>query len=172
MARHVLSCLRAVPAIQHVYVLAPHPLPDIDVSHLLDQGRGLNAELTAARSTFGNTPILVIHGDLPILEPSDICELLTAAESKGWAIAPDRHGAGTNALALLGTVTLAFSFGANSFSRHVTSVSDEPAVVRRPGLAHDIDTPGDLDALPVAINPSHDSSGPGSRGMSRHASNS
>ncbi len=144
MARHVITQLRAVAAIDDIIMLSPRSIADWPVRHVLDQGRGLNAELDAVAATVPNK-VLIIHGDLPLVTVQDIAALLDAAEAKGCAIAPDRHGQGTNALALsTRPECFSFAFGVDSFARHQNSLGDALATVHRTGLACDIDTPADL----------------------------
>jgi len=83
------------------------------------------------------------------LIPANVIQLLDAAEATGLAIAPDRHGSGTNALALGDGRPFAFSFGADSYHLHRRQISGHWRMVPAPGLAIDIDTPTDL-ALAVA----------------------
>ena len=144
MACHVITELRAVVAIDDIIMLSPRPIADWPVRHALDQGRGLNAELDALAATVPNK-ILIIHGDLPLVTAQDITALVDAAEAKGCAIAPDRHGQGTNALALCTRREgFSFAFGGDSFARHQNSLGDALATVQRTGLSCDIDTPDDL----------------------------
>ncbi len=66
------------------------------------------------------------------------------------AIAPDRAGAGTNALALRPTSAIPFRFGPGSHEAHrraAEAAGLEVVTVERPGLAFDLDTPADLDRL-------------------------
>ena len=144
MARHVITQLRAVAAIDDIIMLSPRSIADWPVRHVLDHGRGLNAELDAVAATVPNK-LLIIHGDLPLVTAQDIAALLDAAEAKGCAIAPDRHGQGTNALALCTRPEgFSFAFGVDSFARHQQGLGDALAIVQRTGLACDIDTPADL----------------------------
>lgn len=144
MARHVITQLRAVAAINDIIMLSPRSIPDWPLRHVLDHGRGLNAELDVVAATVPDK-VLVIHGDLPLVTAQDITALLDAAEASGFAIAPDRHGPGTNALALTALPTaFTFAFGPDSFARHQKSLGDALATVQRTGLACDIDTPADL----------------------------
>ncbi|WP_157219991.1 2-phospho-L-lactate guanylyltransferase [Flavisphingomonas formosensis] len=106
-----------------------------------DRGRGLNAELEAVRDTIGG-PLLILHADLPLLGSEDVGALLVAAERAGRAIAPDRHGRGTNAVALYDDRPFLFQFGVASFPAHVGQ--GRAARVDRIGLALDIDSPDDL----------------------------
>ena len=70
-----------------------------------------------------------------------------AADGPAVVIAPDRLGTGTNGLALSPPGIIGFRFGAGSFAAHraeAQAAGVEPAVVVRPGLAFDLDTPEDL----------------------------
>lgn len=149
MAEHVVACLSHVEAIVRIYVLAPLPYPLPDVHWLIDGGAGLNAELAKARAILNDTPLLVVHADLPFLEIGDVEALVSAAAPSGVSLAPDRHGSGTNALALADCRTFSFSFGSHSFAHHSKQRTDI-AIVRRRGLSFDLDTPQDLAALEKA----------------------
>jgi 2-phospho-L-lactate guanylyltransferase len=137
--------LRKVPRIGPIHVLSP-AIPDgWQGEWFEDHGRGLNAELEAARQAMSPARLLVIHADLPLVAAKDIEALLDAAEFAGVAIAPDRHGSGTNALAIAGDRPLRFCFGEDSFALHRAQVGEDCPVLQRRGLALDIDTPDDLD---------------------------
>lgn len=111
---------------------------------------GLNEELAdAAIRVPAGTPILVIHADLPRLRAADIRALLECRAD--IAIAPDHAGTGTNALLLHKVETPFFAFGPGSFDRHCRTAQERGLsmqVCRRTGLAHDLDEPADLRALP------------------------
>lgn len=109
-----------------------------------DQGRGLNAELQDLGESLRPTPIAIFHADLPSLEQADARALFAAAERSGCAIAPDRHGTGTNGLAIADGRRFRFAFGAGSFARHKREAAPGFETVERPGLALDVDTPDDL----------------------------
>jgi 2-phospho-L-lactate/phosphoenolpyruvate guanylyltransferase len=140
----LLEALHAVPRITGIVLIADEAARDPTVRWIADQGRGLNAELEAARIAIGAVPLLVIHADLPFVGAPDLEAFLDAAEQAGSAIAPDRHDVGTNALALANDSRIAFRFGASSFADHHAQAG-EGAVIRRRGLALDCDTPDDLD---------------------------
>jgi 2-phospho-L-lactate guanylyltransferase len=66
------------------------------------------------------------------------------------AIAPDRHNAGTNALAIRAPAEFEPSMGEGSFVRHLAVLAmsgTSYAIVRSRGLGLDIDTQADLDSL-------------------------
>jgi 2-phospho-L-lactate/phosphoenolpyruvate guanylyltransferase len=144
MAAHVIAEINAVEAISEIIMLSPQPMPAWPGRHVCDHGRGLNAEIDAVAAEIQDR-VLVIHGDLPLVTAQDIRDLIDAAEASGQAIAPDRHGQGTNALALCTRPDdFSFAFGADSFFRHRQRLGDTQAIIRREGLECDIDTPDDL----------------------------
>jgi len=107
-----------------------------------DRGRGLNVELACARRALRAIPLLVLPADLPLLRAEDIATLLAAASSTP-SLAPDRQGRGTNAVTLPPFYPFQFRFGLNSFRRHRAQLTTA-RIVRRPGLALDLDTKWDL----------------------------
>ncbi len=144
MFDHVAATLKAHPAIHSVVLLSDQCPHDWDGHWTLDQGRGLNAELEAARSHYhADGGLLVLHGDLPLLSSGDITAMLEGVDACGVAIAPDRAGQGTNGLAMSRQNAVAFSFGPGSFHLHLAQV-DSAAIIDRPGLSCDVDTPEDL----------------------------
>ncbi|MBP7694506.1 MAG: 2-phospho-L-lactate guanylyltransferase [Anaerolineales bacterium] len=110
----------------------------------------LNAALSRATQvarSFGASAVLVVPGDLPQLLAEDVAALL-ALDGAGprMVIAPDRHETGTNALLVRPPGWLAYAFGAGSFQAHQALAAEARAavsVLRRPGLAFDLDTPED-----------------------------
>jgi 2-phospho-L-lactate guanylyltransferase len=117
----------------------------------VQRGMGLNAGLEQARAEAmadGAPAVVVLHGDLPNLSVADVEALVAAIPPAGGvAIAPDRAGTGTNGLAQAPADAIPFRFGSGSFAQHRESAAAaglEVAVVERPGLAFDLDTPADL----------------------------
>lgn len=142
---HVVNVLRACSTIAEVALLSDVRPDHWQGSFFLDRGCGLNAALDSLVRTIPPTPIVVILADLPLLANDDIAALLLEAEG-GCAIAPDRAGSGTNAIALCDPSGFHFQFGPDSFARHLQLAGDRAQVVARPGLGLDIDMPEDLDA--------------------------
>jgi 2-phospho-L-lactate guanylyltransferase len=69
------------------------------------------------------------------------------------ALAPDRHGTGTNALFVRPPGLLTYAFGPDSFQRHLAQAQAAGAatrVCRLEGLALDVDQPEDLAAYQAA----------------------
>jgi 2-phospho-L-lactate guanylyltransferase len=146
MFAHVASVVRATPGISAVTVLSDAPPPGWHGALAVDKGRGLNSELGEFASQLGGGPLLVIHADLPLLAQADVTAMLDAGQT-GYAIAPDRHATGTNALALRNCAAFPFAFGPASFARHRAAAGTNAQIVTRRGLEFDIDTPSDLDAV-------------------------
>jgi len=120
-----------------------------------DQGNGdLNADVAAAArlvETQGATDLLLVMADLPYLTPGDIAALIEAGHDSSVVIAEAKDG-GTNALLLRPPTALDFAFATHqpSAARHAERARRagiEPSIIRRPGLARDIDTPADLAQL-------------------------
>ena len=116
---------------------------------LLETGvADLNSALAQAAchvSARGESRVLIVASDLPLLGEQDIAEMAK------WdcAITPDRHQCGTNAL--VWPVDLPLLFGNHSFARHhaaAEGVGLVAHVVVRRGLSHDVDVPADLAFAP------------------------
>jgi 2-phospho-L-lactate/phosphoenolpyruvate guanylyltransferase len=94
--------------------------------------------------------VLLVPGDCPALEPSEVDGLLAGTGGDGVVIVPDRHGTGTNALVLTPPDAIAPSFGPGSCERH-RGLADRAGmsshIARVPSLLLDVDTPNDLRAL-------------------------
>lgn len=150
MLHHVISTLRATQEIDRVAVVSPESwdLPP-DVAVLPDRGLGLNDALTQAAAhaaRAGADRLVIIHADLPLLRCADVSALLRAAEQGGLALASDEQGEGTNALCVQLPTQLEFAFGPRSLHAHLANAGRNslvPAILRRPGLAFDLDEIGD-----------------------------
>jgi 2-phospho-L-lactate guanylyltransferase len=144
----VVAAIADCQSVRQVLLLAPRPPRRWSGAVLLDQNRGLNHELAEAARLLEERFVAVIHADLPQLTASDVDWLLRTADSHGGAVAPDRHGTGTNAIALQSAASFRFCFGKGSFDLHARQLPGE-SVVDRPGLSFDLDTPEDF-SLAVA----------------------
>lgn len=145
MARHVATTIAVLPAIGSTCLFGPEGLAGIPLCR--EDSGDLNAALTRYRARAAETPLLVIHADLPELVTEDVAILLDEAERYGAAFAPDRHGRGTNAVALFAPGRFVFAFGPDSHALHRAMRPDARSVSGRPGLSHDLDTPTDLTLL-------------------------
>jgi 2-phospho-L-lactate guanylyltransferase len=115
---------------------------------LRDLGGGLNEALSLAccyATDRGARAIVVLPSDLPQVAADDVKALAAAlGPTPFFVIAPDEQEEGTNALALRPPDPDFFRFGRNSFQSHLETAKArgmKTRILRRPGLAHDLDTP-------------------------------
>lgn len=98
--------------------------------------------------------VVLLPGDCPLLESREVDSLATGLPDPFVAVIPDRHGSGTNALALRPPRVIEPSFGEGSCERHLGLARDAGiphAAEEIPGLALDLDTPADIVALTTRI---------------------
>lgn len=145
MARRTASVLVDSGLFSRIVVLSPARIDLAGVEWSADGGEGLNRELARLRMLHSTYAFCVIHPDLPFLEGEDLAALLEAARRDGVAIAPDRRGSGTNAIALADERAFAFAFGPQSFAAHLAAAGVSKEIVRRKGLGFDVDTQADLE---------------------------
>ncbi len=140
----------ASPAVAGVLVVTDDPSAAAEVTRLgaravPDQpDRGLNPALAHGARATGATTVAALSSDLPALRPAELTAALAAADCAPRCFVADAQGTGTTLLTADGT-ELAPAFGAGSAQRHAAG----GAVLLRgrwPGLARDVDTPGDLRA--------------------------
>ncbi|MDF3075609.1 MAG: cofC [Alphaproteobacteria bacterium] len=111
---------------------------------------GINRAVTlgcALAKRRGAGSVVVIPTDLPHLTVGTLRDFARPASRPTIRIAPDRHGAGTNALYLQPVRPGFARFGEQSLKRHrtVAQVSGRDAqLVRTDMLAFDVDVPADL----------------------------
>ena len=158
LLEHVLGVLSAAPGIDHVAIVSPErDAVSSDIHLLPEQGRGLNRALggaVAVLKRLGAHEVLVLPGDLPCVGTDDVALLLARMRAGGCALASDRQGTGTNAIALdlrrLDPMGFRFLFGGNSFALHARQARAlrlGPQIVRTPGLGFDLDEPQALSAF-------------------------
>jgi 2-phospho-L-lactate guanylyltransferase len=166
MLTRVVGAAVSSGVVQTVLVISPDPA----VLHLaagLDErvvaveqnsgAPGLNGTIEQGRSwamAHRAGAFLVLFGDLPLLDADDVRHLVR--RDAPVVIAPDRHGAGTNALLLrFGAFEedqepFRFGFGVGSYAHHVDEAHRlglDVAVSLTPGTSLDLDTPDDLAAI-------------------------
>jgi len=116
---------------------------------------GSHADMNAALATAAShaiahsaSGVLAVSADLPAITADDLAEMTSDPTTP--ALAPDRHGTGSNAVYWPAPRLGPFLFGPHSFHRHLAAMAAgglRPRIVRRPGLALDIDTFADLQCL-------------------------
>lgn len=164
MAEDVLAVLAGHPAVDAITLLSDDPgaallAGNYGARHCPEQSlacSGLNAVLAAACGRLPAKPgdsVLVLHADLPSLGAADIeATLGVKAEMASGAvvIGTDRRGEGTNLLLFDADRLPDFRFGPDSCARHLAWARRsgvKARVLRRPGIAGDVDQPEDLSAL-------------------------
>lgn len=98
----------------------------------------------AAAVTRGAERVLLLAGDTPAVTAHEVGQLLLG-DGPEVVVVLDRHGTGTNGLVLAPPDALEPSFGRGSAARHLAAPGARP--FSGPGLATDVDTPDDLEAL-------------------------
>lgn len=120
-----------------------------------DAGHSGAAMLGIGRAReLGADAVVLLPGDCPLLEPRELDSLLTGLPDPFVTVVPDRHGTGTNAVAMRPPGAIEPSFGEGSCERHLGLAREAGlphATERVDGLALDLDTPADIIALTRAI---------------------
>jgi 2-phospho-L-lactate/phosphoenolpyruvate guanylyltransferase len=120
-----------------------------------EQGQSAAALLGLARAReLGCGRALLVPGDCPLIDGAELRDLAARSESLDVAIVPDRHGTGTNALALVPGGAFEPQFGPGSCARHVDQAEHKGLsheVIRVPSLELDVDTRDDASALVEAL---------------------
>lgn len=162
MAEDVVSVLSKHPLIGGVTLVSDDPFAQslanrFGVRHWTEKDLGcigLNAVIAEATARIAETfqgSIIVLHADIPLLKPEELAEVVTVqGQTQGLVVGCDRAETGTNLLAFDSRNIPQFSFGANSCHAHEQWARTANVTVTRvnaPGIALDIDEPGDLTVL-------------------------
>ncbi|MBK8295457.1 MAG: 2-phospho-L-lactate guanylyltransferase [Solirubrobacterales bacterium] len=126
--------------------------PD-DASHSQAASMGVNRAIE-----LGASSVALLPGDCPLLDPKELDRLLTGLPTPFVSVVPDRHGTGTNALALSPPDAIVPAFGEGSCQRHLdlARAADVPhSTEDLPTLALDLDTPADFVALTIKLDLNH-----------------
>ena len=103
------------------------------------------ARLLAAEGLAG---MLTLPGDIPLVTPAELAELLAAhPPAPSFTIAPSHDERGSNAIACSPPNAVPLRFGENSFYPHLRAAEAhgiKPNVLHLPGIALDIDNPEDV----------------------------
>jgi 2-phospho-L-lactate guanylyltransferase len=101
----------------------------------------------------GTDNTLVIPGDIPLIQASELQTILEAAPEEGSVLVPAGDGRGTNAAFRRPAGLFPLRFGNDSFKPHFAAAkaTGKPCVVLSfPGIAMDVDNPSDLALLAAA----------------------
>lgn len=121
----------------------------IGVERLPDPGEGLSAAAASAVASINETPWIVMHADLPLVN-SRAVRIIAGAAAQGSVLVPSSDG-GTNVIASRGRFP--FDFGPDSFQRHFANVPTA-TIMPSPELSIDIDTPLQLSVFPDVLRAS------------------
>ena len=96
----------------------------------------------------GADGMLTVPGDIPLVTAAEIAQLLEAHRpAPAFTIAPSRDEQGSNAVLVSPPDAVPLRFGEDSFFPHLAAAQARgitPTVLHLPGIALDIDNPGDL----------------------------
>jgi 2-phospho-L-lactate guanylyltransferase len=160
MLEDVLSALAASRGLAGILLVTGDP----EARHLAtrygarvlveDENRGHTAASSLGARTLareGVSGMVQLPADIPLVTPEDVAALLRVhGEVPAVTLAPSRDERGSNAVACSPPDLLPLRFGDDSFFPHLQrarALGVEPQIVRRPGLALDVDTPEDLAAF-------------------------
>jgi 2-phospho-L-lactate guanylyltransferase len=134
-----------------VTVVSAEMLSPNGVARFDDRGLAWNDALAAAMREVVTEPIAaVVSADLPTVSAEDVRALVAATPDEGMAIARALDG-GTNAVSMRPPGAVTTHFGEPSSAAVHAQATAEAGFAARildiPGLAFDVDTPADLDAL-------------------------
>jgi 2-phospho-L-lactate guanylyltransferase len=159
MLEDVLEAIGAARSVERTIVVTNEPraaelATAAGAEVLADPEEGGHSEAALAGISralqLGAVCAVLLPGDCPLLDPRELERLLTGIPDRYVAIAADRHGTGTNALALAPPDAIRPAFGEGSCARHVAAAREAGipfAVEELPSLALDLDTPADVVAL-------------------------
>jgi 2-phospho-L-lactate/phosphoenolpyruvate guanylyltransferase len=154
MLEDVLAALAVVTELASILVVTVDPAAaEIAVrygAHVMREGarEGHTGAVAAAALRLANESMLALPGDIPLLQPNDVRQLLSGHRSdRAFTIVPARDLRGSNAVICSPAAAVPLRFGSDSFYPHLDAARScgiEPEVVRLPRIALDIDTPEDL----------------------------
>ncbi|MGE5206871.1 MAG: 2-phospho-L-lactate guanylyltransferase [Chlamydiota bacterium] len=101
----------------------------------------------------GEDSTLVIPGDIPLIQPEDIEQVLAAAPAEGSVLVPGWDGRGSNAVLRRPADLFPLRFGNDSFPPHLRAAqaTGKPCLVLQlPRIGLDVDNPADLAQLLAA----------------------
>lgn len=122
---------------------------------------GLNGAVKAAVARLaerGINEVLVVHGDLPLLQREELVAVLqshAALEQPALTVVTDRQGGGSNCVLASPAAGFDYRYGVNSRQSHVAIAEGQGRTVQvlsLPGASMDIDTPADYSQLRELIS--------------------
>jgi 2-phospho-L-lactate guanylyltransferase len=160
MAHDVLSALAASPGLAGLAVVTLDPAASALArsfgARVLTEGAadGQTGAVNAAAYTLsreGSGAMLTIPGDVPLITPQEVEQLIAAHDRRpDFVIAPAHDGRGSNAVLCAPPDAVRLQFGNDSFLPHLATARAlglEPKIVHLSGIGLDVDHPRDLAAF-------------------------
>jgi FO synthase len=159
MVEDVLTALRDCPSVEGVLLVSRDPdIPPLANAYgaevlVLEQDKDLNSAVQAATDHLaarGVERALVLHGDIPLANASDLGSLIDASVHGELTLVPCNQGQGTNAMILSLPSAVPFLYGECSYQRFLEAAEQGGLKTRSldlPKMALDIDTAEDLAVL-------------------------
>jgi 2-phospho-L-lactate guanylyltransferase len=148
MLTRVLAACAEAGSIERTLLVTPDPSASFDdVDVLVDRGTGhADAVELALGDHRARKGVVVVMADCPLVEPDALDRL--AAAARPLALVPSEDG-GVNAVALRAANGFRPRFGVpvETMIAAARTAGLEPAIVRDPRLAFDLDRPADLTRL-------------------------
>jgi 2-phospho-L-lactate guanylyltransferase len=157
MLEDVLLALTATPGIPGILAVTVDPeasrLAARYGARLVEAGarNGHTGAVAAAARLLaaeGRAGMLTVPGDIPLVTPAELAELLAAHRpAPSFTIAPSHDERGSNAIACSPPDAVPLRFGENSFYPHLRAAEAhgiKANVLHLPGIALDIDNPEDV----------------------------
>jgi 2-phospho-L-lactate guanylyltransferase len=160
MLQHVLYILQDSELFEHVSVVSSdervlQQSQSWGARALSEEQSGHNPALHAAaqcEKAEGVAALLTISADLPLLSTQEIRCMFEQSLQYEVVLAPSRDGTGTNAILVRPPLVVPYLFGRDSFQQYIEAARQlqlSYTTYHSTGLALDIDTMDDLDALEV-----------------------
>jgi 2-phospho-L-lactate guanylyltransferase len=140
---HVIS--RSAAVLEIARSAGARPIPETG-----DTLNGALAEASAAIAAPAAGPVMALSCDLPFVTVDDLAALIAAGAEADVVAACDTEGRGTNALLLRQPGLIPYRYGPDSIAAHRAEagrIGLRFAILARPGLGEDIDTPDQLAAM-------------------------
>jgi 2-phospho-L-lactate guanylyltransferase len=160
MAEDVLSALAAAPGVSGIAVVTVDPAASelarrygarLVTAGARDGQTGAVHAAAHALAREGRTAMLAIPGDVPLVTPQEVRELVDAHDrTPDFIITPAHDERGSNAVLCAPPELIPLKFGDDSFLPHLAAarrIGLEPKIIRLPGIGLDIDNPRDLAAF-------------------------
>jgi 2-phospho-L-lactate guanylyltransferase len=157
MLEDVLEALSATPGIAGLLVVTVDPEARLVAvryggrpieTGARDGHSGAVAAAARLLAAEGRSGMLTLPGDIPLVTPAEIAQLLAAhLPAPSFTIVPSHDEQGSNAIACSPPDAVPLRFGENSFYPHLQAAEARgirPRVLHLPGIALDIDNPEDV----------------------------